>query len=146
MDSKIIVGGDIPDFQAMLDAYPHFTARILGYIGSRAMNLIFEKHLSGQDLTYHISGRTGSGNPLSEGAPLRSFGKSNRGGRRMMGYYVLKGLRGVSIYSKPLAQWESRKHIMKRSKSEMSGMLARWGEEAMKMAVKQEAGFEEFKA
>jgi hypothetical protein len=136
------------DFRKLRSAYPHLSARVLAYIGGKSMRYIVSQHLSGQDLTYHSSGVSAKGVPLStnkaDGKQLRSFGKPNRGGRHMIRYGFMRGMRGVYVYSKPLRYQESRKHIIIRSRTEISGRLQSWLDHGLKKSIENDPDFKEF--
>jgi hypothetical protein len=143
----IDVGG-LFEFRKLRNAYPGIAIRVIAYIGGKALRHIVAHHLSGQDITYHASGTSAKGIPLSsneaKGKRLRSFGNPNMGGRHMIRYGFMRGMRGVYVYSKPLRYLEKRKHIISRSRSEISGLLQRWLDHGLNKAVENDSAFKEY--
>ena len=99
MTVQIEKSGELPDFHALLAAFPELSARILGYIGKQAAQQLFEEHLQGQDITFHNVRRSPSGTPR---------GKS---GRRLVTYSIGRGLKWVAVSSFPLNLYENRRQL-----------------------------------
>ena len=131
-DSKVDELDDM--ISDMVKVFPRFMANIEGTIGSLATNFVYNRYLRGQEMTFHTSGLSGSGKPLSvEGR--KAFGKKTRGGRKMIGYHIGKGCRSVSIGSKAIRYNEPRFHIFEKATSAISSVLNTYAEEGLQKAV-----------
>jgi len=105
--------GELPDFRALIAAFPKLSVRVLGYIGKQAAMQLYEEHLQGQDIEFH---------PDSMGIESRlPRGKS---GRRMITYSIGRGLKWVAVSSFPLNLYENRKKL-RRGDAARKGILRR---------------------
>jgi hypothetical protein len=138
------VTGALPDFKKMAEAFPELSARLLGFLARKTMTDMYEKHLQGQDLEFHVSGFSKRGIPLSV-AGRRAFGKPTRGGKHMMNYYVGKRAQSAAVYSAPVAIWEKRRKIISKTKGEVAGELAAWGATGLDVILKKITAFEDWK-
>jgi len=109
---KFETEGELPDFRALLAAFPELSARVLGYIGKRAAMQLYEEHLRGQDIEFHPASHSSTGVP--EG---KSF-------RRMVTYSVGRGLKWVAVSSFPLNLYENRRQL-RRGDAARRGILRR---------------------
>jgi hypothetical protein len=134
---KFEVEGELPDFRGLLNAFPPLSARILGYIGKRAAQQLFDKHLQGQDLNIKNFFLSPSKMPRAKGGlprripnpsinaatekydkilgvtrPRTIAGLTGRG-RRLVSYSIGRGLKWVAISSFPLNLYENRKQLRK---------------------------------
>jgi hypothetical protein len=133
-----------PDFRKLKNGWPRVAVKALFFVSARLMNYIVKHSLSGQVMDYHFRG---AGAPVSRaefgGARLRSFGRPNRGGRKMLRYGVMKNGGGVYVRSRPFLYKIGEITADMRSKLD-AGRLQSWLQPAIMAAAEKDAAFEDF--
>jgi hypothetical protein len=103
---KLVIDDEgFPDIAALAKQFPQLSARILGYIGKCARDILFEQHLKGQDLkleNYYLE----NNRPFSKGGITRKGGRQTRAGVPLTRYQITKDAKAVNVSSIPLNLFE----------------------------------------